>query len=44
MYDPTPSQIRKRLLRAALFAAVRGAAAAGGSMLVAFTAWWLRQG
>ncbi|MER5804913.1 hypothetical protein [Streptomyces mirabilis] len=44
MDNRTPSQIRERLLRAALFAAVRGVAAAGGSTLVAFIAWWLRQG
>ncbi|MEU8997708.1 hypothetical protein AB0C95_23275 [Streptomyces caniferus] len=44
MCDRTRSQTRKRLLRAAMFAAVRGAAAASGSMLVAITAWWFRQG
>ncbi|GFE26286.1 hypothetical protein Sliba_67390 [Streptomyces nigrescens] len=44
MRNRTRSQTRKRLLQTALFAAVRGAAAAGGSMLVALTAWWLRQG
>lgn len=39
---PTP-RTRQRLVRAAVFSAVRGFAAALGSAAAAIAMWWLRQ-